>query len=186
MRSPVSLRESICVCGDKRRGDRVWELGGDTEEFGDEGGLCDGISLCYPPRSALPNHFYRFNSLQCPPRGRARSVAFRQPGPLLDRAMVLFHHIIEVFALTQKDATRQDAFRFQGFHRRWKGRVLVHVDDSRHGIARRAQSLTEEAFSSGSISLGGEQKLDRLTGRVHRTVEIFVLTFNLYIGLVGT
>src|SRR5215469_14898576 len=77
--------------------------------------------------------------------------------------MVLLHHIVEVFALTQTNPTREDALSFQPFHSRRKGPVLVHIDDPWHRIAGRAQSLTEEALGRSRIPLGGEQKLDRLT-----------------------
>src|SRR5215471_18649936 len=98
--------------------------------------------------------------------------------------MVLLHHIVEVLALTQTNPTREDALSFQPSQSRRKGPVLVHMDDPWHRIAGRAQSLSEEALGRSSIPLGGEQKLDRLTSRIHRTIQIFVLAFNLYIGLV--
>src|SRR5215831_17864308 len=134
---------------------------------------------------ALPNHVHRFDSLQCPPRRRERTVALGQPGPFLYRAVVLFHYIVEILALAQTDTTRQNPFRFQLFHRRRKGWVLVHIDDSRHCIPGRTQSLTEEAFSGRSIALGGEQKIDCLTGGIYGTVEELVLTFCLYICFVS-
>jgi hypothetical protein len=77
--------------------------------------------------------------------------------------MILLHYIVEVFALTQTNPAREDALDIQRFHSRWKGPVLVHVDDPWRRIAGRAQSLTEEALGSSIIPLGGEQKLDRLT-----------------------
>src|SRR5215831_3998669 len=95
--------------------------------------------------------------------------------------MVLLHHIVEVFALTQTNPTREDALSFQLSHIRRKGPVLVHIDDPWHRIAGRAQSLTEEALGRSRIPLGGEQKFDRLTSRIHCPVQIFVLAFDLYI-----
>src|SRR5947207_1512347 len=38
-----------------------------------------GILLGYPPHSALPDHLYRFDSLQGPPCRSERAVTFRQP-----------------------------------------------------------------------------------------------------------
>ena len=46
------------------------------------------------------------------------------------------------------------------------------------------QRLTEEALGRSRIPLGGGQKLDRLTSRIHCPVQIFVLAFDLYIGFV--
>ena len=112
-----------------------------------------------------------------PPRRRERAVAFRQPGPFLYRAVVLFHNIIKVLALAQADTARQNPFRFQLRHCRRKGWVLVHIDDSRHWIPGRTQSLTEEAFSGRSIAFRGEQKINCLTGGIHGTVEELVLSF---------
>jgi hypothetical protein len=101
--------------------------------------------------------------------------------------MVLFHHIVEIFALTQTDTARQNPLRFslQPFQCRREGRVLVHIDDSRHWIARSTQSLTEEAFSGRSIALRAEQKIDGLTGGIHGTIEELVLALDLYICLVS-
>ena len=125
-------------------------------------GLRDRIRFRYPPHSAFPNHVHRFNPLQRPPRRGKRPVTFRQLRPLLHRAMVLFNDVVEILALPQTDSTRQDAFHFQRFDCGRKSRVLVHVDDPWHGIARGTQGLTEEAFGRRRIPLGREQKLDSL------------------------
>src|SRR5262249_45053905 len=82
----------------------------------------------------------------------------RQPSPLLHRAMVLLHHIVEVFALPQTNPTREDVLSVQPFHSRRKGPVLVHIDDPWHRIAGRTQRLTEEAPGRSRIPPGGEQK----------------------------
>src|SRR5262249_994189 len=95
--------------------------------------VCSRCSIVsgHPPHPAPPNHFHRFDPLQCPPRRRERAVALCQPGPFLYRAVVLFHYIVEVLALAQTDTARQNSLRFQPFDSRRKSRVLTHVDDSR-------------------------------------------------------
>jgi hypothetical protein len=98
--------------------------------------------------------------------------------------MVLFHHV-QVFAPTQANSPWQRAFLFQRFHCRRKSWVLVHVDHPRHGIARSAQSLSEEPFGSCGITPGGEQKIDRLAGGIHRSIQVVVLALDLNIGLIG-
>jgi hypothetical protein len=62
------------------------------------------------------SHVHGFDALQRSPRRRERAVTLRQPSPLLHCPMVLLQHIIEVFALTQTNPTREDAFGFQRFH----------------------------------------------------------------------
>ena len=56
--------------------------------------LHDAVFPGHPPCSALPNHVHRFDPLQCPPRSYQRAVTFRQPRPLLHRAMVLLNGLI--------------------------------------------------------------------------------------------
>jgi hypothetical protein len=94
-------------------------------------------------------------------------------------------YVIKIFALAQADTMRQNPFRFQLFHCRRKGWVLIYIDDSRHWIPGGTQSLTEEAFSGRSIALRGEQKIDGLAFGVHGTIEELVLALDLYICLVG-
>src|SRR5215469_6331404 len=128
----------------------------------DEIRLCYGVALCHPPRSALANHVSCLDPLQRPPRRGKRAIAFRQPDPLLHRAMILFHHVIQILALAQLNSARENPFRFQRFHRRRISRVLVHVDHTRNGIGGSAQSPPEEALGPRSVSFGGEQELNRL------------------------
>jgi hypothetical protein len=68
--------------------------------------------------------------------------------------------LLKILGLIQSDRGEHP---LQRFHRCRKGWILVHVDDPRHGIARRAQGLAEEAFGRRRVSLGGgEQKVNRL------------------------
>jgi hypothetical protein len=138
----------------------------------------------HPPHPALRNHVHRFDPLRCPPRTLKRAVALCQPGPFLYRAVVLFHNIIKILAWAQADTARQNPFRFQLCHCRRKGWVLVHIDDSRHWIPGRTQSLTEEAFRSCPIALGSKQKFNGLASRIHSPIQELVLALNLYICLV--
>src|SRR5215471_9722717 len=47
------------------------------------------------------------------------------------------------------------------------------------------RALRKKRLAAAASLLAVSRNSIGLTGRVHRTVEIFVLTFNLYIGLVG-
>ncbi len=57
--------------------DRSLELRGEAKQFSDKGCLCDRVVLCYPSHASLPDHVYRFDSLQRSPRCPERSVTFR-------------------------------------------------------------------------------------------------------------
>src|ERR1700756_5282182 len=98
--------------------------------------------------------------------------------------MVLLNHIVEILALAQPNPAWEPAFRLQRFYSRQVGWILVHVDHPWHRIAKRAQGLAEEALGSRSVSFGGEQEFDGLARRVHGSIQIPILAFHLYIGLV--
>jgi hypothetical protein len=100
-RGEVSLRKSVCSSMKTIWVDRIYHLSCETERS-NESGLCEAVFSGNPPRPALPNHVYRFDPLQRPPRRnqRAISFSFSQPRPLLHHTMVLFRHIVEVLALT--------------------------------------------------------------------------------------
>ena len=84
--------------------------------------------------------------------------------------MILFDYVVQILALTETHSPRQPAICLQRLYRRRKGRILVNMDDSRHGIACILHRFPEKAFGRGGIPFGGEQKINRLTGRVHRAV----------------
>ena len=120
----------------RTRAIETFELSGEAEQLGNECGLRDRVVFRYPSHSALADHLHCFDALQGPSRGHERSITFRQPGPLFHEAMVLFHYIVQVFALPQAHSMWEDAFRFQSLDGGWIGWVLVHVNNPRHGIAR--------------------------------------------------
>src|SRR6266849_6396407 len=74
-------------------------LGRESEQLADEVSLADRISFNQPSHSALPDHVHCLDSLQRPPRTLKGSIAFGQPNSFLNRPVVLFNHVIEIFAL---------------------------------------------------------------------------------------
>ena len=98
--------------------------------------------------------------------------------------MILFHYIVEVLALPQANSARERPFRFQPFYRRRVRWILVDVHDPWQGIAGCRQSLSEEPLGRICIPSRGEQKVDRLAHGVDCSIQILVLAFDLYIGLV--
>jgi hypothetical protein len=75
-------------------------LGRKSEQFADEVSLADRIAFGQPSHSALPDHTHCLDTLQRPPRTLKRPIALGQPYSFLHRPMVLFNHVIKIFALT--------------------------------------------------------------------------------------
>src|SRR6266849_4616272 len=74
-------------------------LGGEAEQLADKVSLADRISFGQPSHSALPDHVHCFDSLQRSPRTLKGSTALGQPNSFFNRPVVLFNHVIEIFAL---------------------------------------------------------------------------------------
>src|SRR5258708_17730565 len=51
------------------------------------------------------------------------------------------------------------------------------------GLPDASIALRKKAFGCGGIAFGREEKVDRLTCGIQRSIQILVLAFNLYIGL---
>ena len=93
--------------------------------------------------------------------------------------MILFHDVVQVSALPRPTPLRQLSFCLQFPDRRWIRRVLVYVDHPRRWIARRLKRFAEEAFRRRSIALSRKQEVNRLTGGVHRTIQVLLLAVHL-------
>jgi hypothetical protein len=63
-------------------------------------------------------------------------------------------------------------------------RVLVDVDHSWHPVPWIRRRPAEEALRYGCVSLGGQQKIDGLAGRINRPITEPSLSFDLDVGLV--
>ena len=66
----------------------------DTEQFGDEERLTDGIAFGQPSHSSFPNHMNCFDALQRPSRTFKRAVAFGEPSALLYGSVILLDHVV--------------------------------------------------------------------------------------------
>src|SRR5262249_52595770 len=98
--------------------------------------------------------------------------------------MVPLHHVIQVLALTQANPTRKNSFRFQGFDSGWIRSVLIHVNDSRHGIAGELSALRKKRLAAVVSRWAVSRK--SIVWPVESTARYRYLSspFHLYIGLV--
>lgn len=94
--------------------------------------------------------------------------------------MILLDDIVEVLALTQFDVAVM--FGVVALDGRRVRAALVDGDLLR--LAVQCYGLFEEAPCGGLITLGSQQKVDRLAVAIHRPVQILPLLVNLNVGLV--
>src|SRR6202034_4483626 len=97
-------------------------LRGDAEQLTDEFHRGDHISFACPSHSALSYHAHRLNASQGPPRCPHRPITLRQPGSAFYIAVILRHHVVQVFALSQLAASSHGAVLLQLVHRCRVGR----------------------------------------------------------------
>src|SRR6202021_3934665 len=97
-----------------------------------EFGLGDPISFARPSHPTLSDHAHRLNATQAPPRCPDRPITLRQPGSAFYIAVILLHHVVEVFALSQLAASWNGAVLLQLVHRCRVGSILIYVDHPRH------------------------------------------------------
>ena len=97
----------------------------------------------------------------------------------LDRTMILFGDVVEVFDLP--DDHRRALAGIDLVDRRFVRTALVHRDFFRHAGLH---GLSEKAFCYRFIPACRQQKIDRLSFLIHFTIEILPDAFDLYIGLI--
>jgi hypothetical protein len=76
--------------------------------------------------------------------------------------MILFHYVVVILALAVDESDEVEHLLLSA--------LPPLLDTLGHGITGRPQSLAEEAFGRRGIPLGREEKVNRLTGRIHRSV----------------
>src|ERR1700733_15196603 len=106
-------------------------LRGDAEQLADEFALGHPISFARPSRPTLSDHAHRLNATQGPPRCPHPPITLRQPGSAFDIAVILLHHVVEVFARSQLAASSDGAVPLQLVHRCRVGSIPIYVDPPR-------------------------------------------------------
>ena len=63
--------------------------------------------------------------------------------------------------------------------------ILVRRDRARVHRMGLGQGVTKEPLRCGGIPLGGQQKVNRLTGFIDRPIKVRLMTLHLYIGFIN-
>jgi hypothetical protein len=73
--------------------------------------------------------------------------------------MVLFHHIIQIFALSESTGLWEGVVVLEGLEGRWVCGVLIDGDHTREDGMARTQHLPEKLFGSAGITGGASHKV---------------------------
>src|SRR5262245_60708954 len=121
-----------------------------------------------PSTSSLANHLTCPFWIMCrtsyplnrPPRTNGGSKPLARIHAPFDRAMVLFHDIVQVWTCAASPATPQFSLLLQfGDHLR-VGRIAVYIDYPRTGMTRRLQGFLEEALRCGRIPVCRKREIN--------------------------
>jgi hypothetical protein len=102
-------------------------------------------------------------------RRSKRFEAQHRPRDTFDRAVILLDNVVEIFDLPNRD--RYFAFLVQLLHRCLVGAALVHRYLVGHSVV--PYGLLEKAPGGGRITLGSQQKVDRLALLVDCPIQVF-------------
>jgi hypothetical protein len=122
----------------------------------------------------------QFDAGQNHARRSKRFETKHRPRDPFDRAVILLDDVIEIFDLPNCD--RHFAVLVQLLQRCLVGPALIHRYLVRHSVV--PHGFLEEAPGGGCITLGSQQKVDRLALFVHRTIEILPGAYDLNIRLI--
>jgi len=89
-----------------------------------------------------------------------------------DRAMVLFHDIVQVWTRAASAATSQFPLLLQFRDHLRVRRIAVYIDYPRTGMTRRLQRFLEEALRCGRIPVVRKREIDRGTCGIDRSIEL--------------
>ena len=135
---------------------------------------------------SLPYHVHRLITLNRTPSGRVRSECHPWLDPALHEMMVLLYNVVHILTWPSPALFRQQLFLLQVTYGANVGRILVNIDDARRGDVWSTQHLAEEPFSGSDASGLVEKEIERLSSRIHSSVQIHPFASNLDIGFVNT
>src|SRR3954466_4394291 len=102
----------------------------------------------------------------------------------LNKPMILFDNVIEIFNLSYLDTFRNFLLLFQLLNGDWIGWVLINCYDTRLRNMKRPQSFLEKALCSLLISCFVWVKIDCVSFGIHCTIQVHLLTFYFYVRFI--
>ena len=127
-----------------------------------------------------------FVALDRAPRSIKGAEAELRVDSSLDSAMILFNDVVEIRNRTAATASTQRTGPLQFLNGGWIGRISIHSDDTRSRMARRGQSLLEEAPGCFQIARLREQEVDRGTSGIDGPIEVGPSAGNSDVSFIGT
>ena len=127
---------------------------------------------------------HRLEALNRKPSRWVRSEAQPWIDLALYETMILFYDVVHVLPWSSLALLRQQFFLLQITYGTNVGRIIVHIDYPRRRRVGQAEHLAEEAFGGSDASGLVQEEIQRLTRRIHGSVQIYPLASNLDVGLV--
>jgi len=104
----------------------------------------------------------------------------------LDRAMILFQDIVEILHWSMSTVLLQNTVGFE-LNDAWRiSSVLVGIDYPRRGMVLRGQGFGQKALSRYCVAFSREKEVNRRTGRIDSSVQVYPFAFDPDVRLVDT
>src|SRR5437773_435197 len=118
----------------------------------------------------FPDHVHDLIALNRPPRTNGGSEPLARIHAPFDRAMVLFHDIVQAWTRSASASTPQFPLPFQFHDHLRAGLIAVYIDYPRTGMTGRLQSFLEEALGCGRIPVCRKRETDRGACGIDRSI----------------
>jgi hypothetical protein len=125
-----------------------------SEQFCDERRLSQAVSFASSLNLPLPDHIHHFISSQCSPSRLERKEAHAWFDQSFEKAMILFHQIVEIFALSKFTRYCKNLCCLQFLESFGVCRIFVDGNDARRHCMRGSKHFHEKAFGCLSITSG--------------------------------
>ena len=135
-----------------------------------------------PFKLAFAEPMHGFIALDCPLRCGKRPPPQAGIHPALDETMILFHHVVHIFARPQHTGHREHARLLQSLERGGIRGMLVHGDDTGGERLGSLKHLAEEALRRVGIARGAQHAVQRRSCGIDGAVEVVPVLLDLDIG----
>ena len=153
--------------------------GGYSKQAGDEYDLSLHVPFVHPFDLPFSDQVHRFVSLQRSPRGVEGEETQPRFDQSFDKAVILLDQVVEIFDLPEFTLGWKGARFLQLSQSFWVGWVFVHRNHAGRDGVRRPERFGEKALGGLGIAGRTEEKLQGVSVRIDRALQIHPGSFHL-------